>query len=48
MQGALRYRLGLDIGSNSIGWCVLRLNNDDLPMPGLPLAIAAIPDATGG
>jgi CRISPR-associated endonuclease Csn1 len=27
-----RYRLGLDIGTNSIGWCVLRLNDDNQPI----------------
>lgn len=26
------YRLGLDIGTNSIGWCVLRLDGDDQPV----------------
>ena len=26
------YRLGLDIGTNSIGWCVLRLDADDQPI----------------
>lgn len=26
------YRLGLDIGTNSIGWCVLRLNDADRPI----------------
>ncbi len=33
MRGALRYRLGLDIGSTSIGWCMLRLNHEDPPKP---------------
>lgn len=27
----LKYRLGLDLGTNSIGWCMLRLNNDNEP-----------------
>lgn len=26
------YRLGLDIGTNSIGWCTLRINNDGEPI----------------
>jgi CRISPR-associated endonuclease Csn1 len=26
-----KYRLGLDIGTNSIGWCVLELNNENRP-----------------
>lgn len=29
MKFKKRYRLGLDIGTNSIGWCVLQLNDDD-------------------
>lgn len=28
----LKYRLGLDLGTNSIGWCMLRLNNDNEPV----------------
>ena len=24
-----KYRLGLDLGTNSIGWCMLRLNKDN-------------------
>lgn len=27
----LKYRLGLDLGTNSIGWCMLRLNSDNEP-----------------
>ena len=27
----IRYRLGLDVGSNSLGWCVLELNEDGEP-----------------
>ena len=27
----MRYRLGLDVGSNSLGWCVLELNEDGEP-----------------
>jgi CRISPR-associated endonuclease Csn1 len=26
-----RYRLGLDLGTNSLGWCVIELNNDGQP-----------------
>ncbi len=29
---SLKYRLGLDMGSTSIGWCVLRLNDADQPI----------------
>ncbi len=32
MKFKQRYRLGLDIGTNSIGWCVLRLNELDEPI----------------
>lgn len=32
MKFKKRYRLGLDIGTNSIGWCVLQLNDDDQPV----------------
>jgi CRISPR-associated endonuclease Csn1 len=32
MKFKKRYRLGLDIGTNSIGWCVLQLSDDDQPI----------------
>ncbi len=28
----MKYRLGLDLGTNSIGWAVMRLNGDDAPV----------------
>ena len=28
-ENILKYRLGLDLGTNSIGWCMLRLNKDN-------------------
>ena len=31
MLPKMRYRLGLDIGSTSIGWCLIRLNIADEP-----------------
>lgn len=31
MLPKMRYRLGLDIGSNSIGWCLLRLDAENKP-----------------
>lgn len=31
-KNKLKYRLGLDLGTNSIGWCMLRLNNDNEPV----------------
>lgn len=27
----VKYRLGLDLGTNSIGWAVLRLNDENKP-----------------
>ena len=28
----LKYRLGLDLGTNSIGWCMLKLNTANEPV----------------
>lgn len=30
-MGTMRYRLGLDLGSTSLGWCMLRLDEDKNP-----------------
>ena len=32
MLPKMRYRLGLDLGSTSIGWCMIRLNAEDRPV----------------
>jgi len=32
MNSKLRYRLGLDLGTTSIGWCVLRLDSNNSPV----------------
>lgn len=32
MQGKLRYRLGLDLGTNSLGWAILRLSDANEPI----------------
>ncbi len=32
MRSALRYRLGLDLGSTSLGWALIRLNSSDEPV----------------
>lgn len=32
MRGALRYRLGLDLGAASLGWALIRLNQADEPV----------------
>ena len=26
-----KYRLGIDLGSTSLGWCMLELGDDDIP-----------------
>jgi CRISPR-associated endonuclease Csn1 len=31
-MSSLHYRLGLDLGTNSIGWCVYQLNEDNQPI----------------
>ena len=31
VEKKFKYRLGLDLGTNSIGWCMLRLNKDNEP-----------------
>lgn len=33
MFSKLRYRLALDLGSNSLGWAMVRLNGEDRPQP---------------
>ncbi|MFO1266631.1 MAG: type II CRISPR RNA-guided endonuclease Cas9, partial [Rubrivivax sp.] len=33
MLRKMRYRLALDIGATSIGWCLLRLDNSEPPKP---------------
>ena len=30
-KAPIRYRLGIDLGSNSLGWAVLRLDAEDKP-----------------
>lgn len=32
MYGKMRYRLALDLGSTSLGWALIRLNDDDQPI----------------
>jgi len=32
MLPTMRYRLGLDLGTTSIGWCLVRLNQKDNPV----------------
>ncbi|TAK38849.1 MAG: type II CRISPR RNA-guided endonuclease Cas9 [Lysobacteraceae bacterium] len=38
------YRLGLDIGTNSIGWCMLRLDGNDAPIGFVRGGVRIFPD----
>src|SRR5690606_34778561 len=40
----IRYRLGLDVGANSIGWCVYRLGDDGEPEAIVRLGSRVYPD----
>lgn len=40
----MRYRLGLDIGTTSIGWCLLRLNPQDEPVALIKMGVRIFPD----
>lgn len=40
----MRYRIGLDLGTNSIGWAVLRLMPDDTPRQVVRLGVRLFPD----
>jgi CRISPR-associated endonuclease Csn1 len=40
----MRYRLGLDIGANSIGWCALTVSADDQPSGLLDMGVRVYPD----
>lgn len=33
MKKGLRYRLGLDMGANSLGWCLVEINEENPPKP---------------
>lgn len=44
MRGSLRYRLGLDLGSNSLGWAILRLNSADEPVALVKTGVRIFPD----
>jgi CRISPR-associated endonuclease Csn1 len=39
-----KYRLGLDLGANSIGWCLLRLDECGLPCGILDIGVRVYPD----
>lgn len=40
----MRYRIGLDLGTNSIGWAILRLMPDDTPRQIVRLGVRLFPD----
>jgi CRISPR-associated endonuclease Csn1 len=40
-----KYRLGLDLGSNSIGWCALRLDDGGEPCGLLDMGVRVYPDS---
>lgn len=40
----MRYRIGLDLGTNSIGWAILRLMPDDSPRQIVRLGVRLFPD----
>lgn len=44
MLPKMRYRLGLDIGSTSIGWCLLRLNPSDEPIAIIRMGVRIFSD----
>ena len=44
MLPRMRYRLGLDIGSTSIGWCLLRLNSTDDPIAIIRMGVRIFSD----
>lgn len=44
MLPKMRYRLGLDLGSSSIGWCMVRLDKDDRPCAVIRAGVRIFPD----
>lgn len=44
MLPKMRYRLGLDIGSTSIGWCMIRLNQADEPVAIIRMGVRIFSD----
>lgn len=44
MLAKMRYRLGLDIGSKSIGWCMIRLDSDDKPVAVIRMGVRIFSD----
>lgn len=44
MLPAMRYRLGIDLGSSSIGWCMIRLDKRDQPCAVIRMGVRIFPD----
>lgn len=44
MLPKMRYRLGLDIGTTSIGWCMVRLDGNDKPNAVIRMGVRIFPD----
>ena len=40
----VKYRLGLDMGTNSIGWAAVKLDTDDKPCGILDMGVRIFPD----
>ena len=45
MGGYMAYRLGLDLGTNSIGWCIVELNSQNQPAALGPIGVRIFPDS---
>lgn len=44
MLPKMRYRLGLDLGSSSLGWCLIRLNAAENPVAIIRMGVRIFPD----
>lgn len=44
MKSALKYRLGIDLGANSLGWCLVALDRNDNPFRFIRLGVRIFPD----
>ncbi len=40
----MKYRLALDMGSTSLGWCILALSKDDVPVSIINMGVRIFPD----
>ena len=45
MKGTNRYRLGLDLGTNSLGWCAVALDSEGKPSRFLRMGVRIFPDS---